>query len=200
MMWTMASTPGGQPELFPETEFNNDIRYGFNRARLAWYTIDPIFHLSNASTPQNIRENKELQSGHYVREILYREVFPNMDRDPALPRNIPVLDVAYYPSERGPYNFDVAGEPGISSGINDDGTLRDPQSRWAGIMRHLQINNFEEQNIEFLQFWMLDPFLEDPTLSGGDLYINLGNVSEDILKDGRQSFENGCLLMEIQPQ
>ena len=194
MMWTLASTPGGQPDLFPETEFNNDIRYGYNRARLAWYTIDPIFHLSNASTPQNIRENKELQSGHYVREILFREVFPNMDRDPALPRNIPSLDIAYYPRERGPYNFDVSGEPGISSGINDDGTLRDPQSRWAGIMRHLQTNNFEEQNIEFLQFWLLDPFLEDPTLSGGDLYINLGNVSEDILKDGRQSFENGLPL------
>jgi len=191
MQWVMASTPAGQPDLFPESQFNNDIRVGYNRARMSWYTIDPIFHLSNQNTPPNIRENRELQSNQYAREILFREVFPNMDRDPALPRNIPTLDLAYYPRERGQYNFDVEGEPGMSAGLNEDGSLRDPQSRWAGIMRHLQTNNFEEQNIEFLQFWMLDPFLEDPTLSGGDLYINLGNVSEDILKDGRQSFENG---------
>lgn len=191
MQWVMSSTPAGQPDLFPEASLNNDVKVGYNRARMAWYTIDPIFHLSNQSTPPNIRENRELQSDHYVREILFREVFPNMDRDPALPRNIPTLDIAYYPSERGQYNFDVEGEPGISAGLNEDGTLRDPQSRWAGIMRQLQTNNFEEQNIEFLQFWMLDPFLEDPTLSGGDLYVNLGNISEDILKDGRQSFENG---------
>ena len=191
MQWVMSSTPAGQPDLFPEASLNNDVKVGYNRARMAWYTIDPIFHLSNQSTPPNIRENRELQSDHYVREILFREVFPNMDRDPALPRNIPTLDIAYYPSERGQYNFDVEGEPGISAGLNEDGSLRDPQSRWAGIMRQLQTNNFEEQNIEFLQFWMLDPFLEDPSLSGGDLYVNLGNISEDILKDGRQSFENG---------
>ena len=49
----------------------------------------------------------------------------------------------------------------------------------------------KQQNIEFIEFWMLDPFLDNPNHQGGDLYINLGNISEDILKDSRKSFENG---------
>ncbi len=189
--WQMASVPDGQPDLFPEASRNNDISYGYNRARLAWYILDPLFFMSNSQTPPNVRADKDMQSNHYMREILVREVFPNLQLDPAMPRNIPMLDLAYFPNERGPYNYDVEGEPGISAGMNQEGELNNPRSRWGGIMRSLQTNNFEEQNIEFIQFWMLDPFLEDPDLTGGDLYINLGNISEDILKDGRQSFENG---------
>ena len=37
----------------------------------------------------------------------------------------------------------------------------------------------------------MDPFVEDPNQEGGDFYINLGNISEDILRDSRKSFENG---------
>ena len=60
-------------------------------------------------------------------------------------------------------------------------------------MRKLDNTNFESSNIEYIQFWMMDPFL-DPDLdntSGGDLYFNLGELSEDILKDGLKSYENG---------
>ncbi|KFD39258.1 T9SS outer membrane translocon Sov/SprA [Schleiferia thermophila] len=191
MRWQLASIPSGQSDLFPESELNNDIRIGFNRARIAWYTIDPLFFQANSQTPANVRADRVMRSNHYMREILVKEVFPNRRLDPAMPRNIPTLDIAYYPEERGPYNFDVEGEPGISAGLNSDGKLNNPRSRWGGIMRELLTNNFEEQNIEFIQFWLLDPFLEDPTLKGGDLYINLGNISEDILKDGRQAFEQG---------
>ncbi|MCH8555105.1 MAG: cell surface protein SprA, partial [Schleiferiaceae bacterium] len=189
--WFLASTPAGQPDLFPEAAVNNNHEYGFNRAKLAWYVIDPVFHTPSGQAPENIRNNRSLISNHYTRQVLLQEIFPNIQIDPAQPRNIAMFDVAFFPEERGPYNFDVEGVPGISSGMNADGSLRDPRTRWGGIMRALQTNNFEEQNIEFIQFWMLDPFLEDPTLQGGDLYFNLGSVSEDILKDGRQFFENG---------
>ncbi len=187
--WRLASTPAGQPDLFPEAS-ENSLAYGFNRARIAWYTIDPLFHNDEARTPDNIRNNKDLQSTNDVREVLVDEVFPNLELDNSQPRNIATLDLAYYPRERGPYNYDV--EPtAFSEGLNQDGTLRNGESRWAGIMRDVSVTNFEEQNIEFIQFWMLNPFvgMENPP-AGGDLYFNLGSVSEDILRDGVQAIEN----------
>lgn len=189
--WQLASVPGNQPDMFPEYNYNNELEYGYNRAKLAWYIIDPIFFANNSQTPQNIRDSKDIVSDPRQREVLINEVFPNTSLSNGQARNIAMLDLAYYPSERGPYNFDVEGEPGISAGVDGNGNLVDPESRWGGIQRQLQINNFEEQNIEFIQFWIMDPFLADPNNDGGDLYFNLGNVSEDVLKDGRQAFENG---------
>ncbi len=188
--WRLASTPAGQPDLFPETDLNS-IAYGFNRARLAWYTIDPLFHRNEARTPDNIADNPELQSTNDVRQVTLTEVFPNLDADPSQPRNIPTLDLAFYPDERGPYNYDVEATA-VSAGIEESGALRDPQSRWGGIMRDVTSTNFEQQNIEFIQIWMLNPFYGNPDApsDGGDLYINLGSVSEDILKDGQQAVEN----------
>ncbi len=190
--WSLASTPSGQPELFPEAS-RDDLAYGYNRARLAWYSIDPLFYRSEARTPDNIKDNPELQSEPETREVLVAEVFPNLQLDQSQPLNLGMFDLAYYPAEKGPYNYDVTGEPGVSSGINASGELLNPSSRWAGIMRDLSTTNFEEQNIEFIQFWMMDPFYENGGANpeGGDLYFNLGSVSEDILKDGKQAIENG---------
>ena len=58
-------------------------------------------------------------------------------------------------------------------------------------MRKLDYTDFETQNIETIEFWLMDPFIENPAHKGGRLYINLGDVSEDILRDGRKGFENG---------
>lgn len=192
LAWRLASTPAGQPDLFPEADATN-VAYGFNRAKLAWYTIDPLFHNDDSRTPDNISNNKQLQSYNATRKVLVEEVFPNLQLDPSQPRNIPTLDLAFYPNERGPYNYDV--EPtAVSAGMTDGGRLRDPQSRWGGIMRDITSTNFEQQNIEFIQFWVLSPFTpngDDPTPTrGGDIYINLGSVSEDILRDGQQAIEN----------
>lgn len=189
--WTMASTPAGQPDLFPEASIKG-LEYGYNRARLAWYNVDPLFYRSEARTPDNIKNNPELQSEHYTRQVWSEEVFPNLQLDASQVKTIPVLDLAFYPEEKGPYNYDVEGEPGISAGIDGStGALLAPETRWGGIMRDLTTTNFEQQNIEFIQFWIMDPFLEDPNAEGGELYFNIGNVSEDILKDGKQAIENG---------
>ncbi len=72
-----------------------------------------------------------------------------------------------------------------------DGSLIAPDSRWGGIMREILTSDFENANIQYIKFWLMDPFVEDPTNTGGDLYFNLGNISEDILRDSRKSFENG---------
>lgn len=190
--WRMASTPQNQPDLFPEAS-ENSLAYNFNRGRLAWYNIDPLFHNDQAITPDNIRNNKQLQSYNSTRQVLIEEVFPDLDIDQSQARNISTFDLAFYPNEKGPYNYDV--EPtAYSDGLNEDGSLANPQSRWGGVMRDINSTNFEEQNIEFIQFWVLNPFVpngNDPTpTQGGDIYINLGSVSEDILKDGKQAIEN----------
>lgn len=189
--WVMASTPQLQ-QLFPEGNLSNQLEYGFNRALLAWYIIDPLFLRNSSLTPNHIRNDKDLQSNHFVREVFEKEIFPAKESPVGQPTNIPVFDMAFYPSEKGPYNFDTRPSP-YSAGINPDGTLRDPASRWGGIMRRIETSDFENANIEFIEFWLMDPFVYDSlgTLSGGDLYFNLGDISEDILRDGRKSFENG---------
>ena len=194
--WKLSSIPMFQEDIFLNASLNNDLLSGFHRAKLAWYTIDPLFFRNTSITPPNVNQNLSLANGntisqqsyHYTREVLETEVFPN--KDPNLGSqitNLSVLDLAFYPEERGPYNYNI-------NGINADGLLINPQNSWGGIMRKLETNDFEASNIEFVEFWMMDPFNEEDGLinhSGGDMYLHLGNISEDVLKDGYKSFENG---------
>lgn len=192
--WVLASTPQMQDNLFPEAKLNNNLAYGFNRARLAWYNIDPLFLRNNNTTPGHIANDADQQSSHFVREIFEKEIFPNKETPNGIPTNIPVLNLAYYPSERGQYNYET-GPSAYSDGLKKDGSglLENPKSRWGGIMRKIETSDFESANIEFIEFWVMDPFAEDADSShtGGNLYFNLGNISEDILKDSRKAFENG---------
>lgn len=195
--WFLASTPQGQEDLFPEGDVNNSKSYGFNRAKLAWYTIDPLFFRNDSRTPGHIQNSKS-QANNFSREIIETEVFPNKDPDPGLINNLPTLDLAFYPKEAGPYNYET-GPSFYSAGLNRDGTLNAPQTRWGGIMREIQSSDFEASNVEFIQFWIMDPFNEqdgNPNHNGGNLYFNIGSVSEDILKDSRKSFENGYPIDE----
>lgn len=188
--WSIASIPQGQDQLFPEARLNNNLASGFNRARLAWYVIDPLFLRNGSSTPSHIKENPDEQSSHFVREVFETEIFPYKESPSGVPTTIGVLNVAFYPSERGPYNFDTYPSA-FSAGLNSDGSLRNPRSRWGGMMREILTSDFEAANIQYIKFWLMDPFVENTEHKGGDLYINLGNISEDILKDSRKSFENG---------
>lgn len=178
--WTISGTP----QLFTEAGVNNDLSYGYNRARLAFYNIDPIFYNTNNNlNPANIRNNREELSNHYVREVLEQEVFPYKEPVSGQPNIISTLNLVYYPRTRGPYNYTV-------SGLNQDGTFSNPASKWGGMMRSLDNSDFELLNVEYIEFWLMDPFIYNPGHSGGDLYFNLGNLSEDILKDGRRGLEH----------
>ncbi|MEN8116860.1 MAG: cell surface protein SprA [Bacteroidota bacterium] len=190
--WGIASTPQYQDMLFPESALNNSIDYGVNRAKLAFYTIDPLFLRNNSLTPDHIKNDREMQSNHFVREVFEQEIFPAKESNVGEPTNIAVLDLAYYPKERGPYNFDN-GTSNYAAGIDQDGTLKAPETRWGGIMRKIETSDFETANIEYIEFWLMDPFVYDTSgqHQGGDLYFNLGDISEDILKDSRKAFENG---------
>ncbi|MGM0406533.1 MAG: cell surface protein SprA [Bacteroidota bacterium] len=189
--WVISSTPQGQPGLFPEANFSNDLAYGKNRAKIAWYKIDPLFLRNNSLTPGHIKSDAEQQSNHFVREIYEKEIFPNKESETTVPTALQVLNVAYYPDERGPYNYDDGTDPAFA-GVNPDGTLRNPEERWGGIMREMPTTDFEAANVEYIEFWLMDPFVYDSTnTNSGTLYFNLGNVSEDILRDSRKSFEDG---------
>lgn len=190
--WNIASTPQGQPQLFPEGDSANSLFSRFNCAKLAWYTIDPLFlRRESATTPGNITNTD--MSNNFSREIPETEVFPNKQSNNGQPVNITTLDMAYYPTERGQYNYDV-NPTVISKGLELNGTLKNPETRWGGIMRAIQVNDFEATNIEYIQFWVMDPFNSDNPQanwnSTGDLYFDLGNVSEDVLRDSYKSSEN----------
>ncbi|WP_285009538.1 cell surface protein SprA [Pedobacter faecalis] len=175
----------GTPQLFPESQLVNDLAYGYNRARIAFYNIDPLFYgRGGGEIPAGIRGNRNELSNHYVREIIEQEVFPFKEIATGQPVMLPTLDIAFYPKVRGPYNFSTTG-------FNADGSLNNPRSRWGGLFRRIETNDFEALNIEFIELWVMDPFIYKPNSEGGDLYFNLGNLSEDILKDGRKSLENG---------
>ena len=60
-------------------------------------------------------------------------------------------------------------------------------------MRAINSTNFEQANVEFIEFWLLDTFDENngERKDLGNLIFHLGNISEDILPDGRKQFENG---------
>jgi len=195
--WHLASTPQKQETaaMFPEGGPGTGLAYGYNRAKLAYYIIDPLFYDETGNLrPPNITLNE--LSDHQVRQVLETEVFPNKDVPNGVPTNIPILNLAYYPSEKGPYNYDVDGEQGISAGINPDGTLKLPETRWGGIMRRIESTNFDATNVEYIEFWMMDPFTKSADNSG-ELYFNLGDISEDILRDGRKSFEHGLPPTEV---
>ncbi len=195
--WFLSSIPRGQTtrDMFPEGVYSTDLSSGYNRALLSWYTIDPLFYDKNSRLrPSNI--SKDELSRNSTRYISEKEVFPNVSKDHSLPMNLQVLNLAYFPAERGPYNYDVA-PTSLSAGLNENGLLEDPTSRWGGIMRKIESTDFEATNVEYIEFWLMDPFSEDSTHVGGDLYFNLGDISEDILPDGRKSYENGLPTSEV---
>jgi len=188
--WYLSSTPekpttGVLPSYPDFGGTSNDLSYGFKRARLAWYSIDPIFYTQR---PSGISEDD--LSLNATRRILSQELFPNTVIAQGQTQVVNTLDLTYFPNERGPYNFNTATAP--------DNTLPNPADNFGGIVRALNSTNFEQSNVEYIQFWMLDPYftapgrpIETAPTNVGKVYINLGEISEDVLKDGRKFYENG---------
>ncbi len=180
--WVLSSCPSD----FSESKYTNDIRYGYNRAKLAWYNIDPLFtRRSSSLTPSHIKSDLDQLSDPYVREVYKRELFPNTNLNYNESSAMTVLNLAYYPAERGPYNLDP--------NLDADGHLSNPRSRWGGMMRRIDNSDFETSNIEYIEFWLMDPFIKSEQTGldqSGDFYINLGEISEDVLRDGKKYSES----------
>jgi cell surface protein SprA len=186
--WVICSTPTG----FEEASLSNDVRYGYRRAKLAWYYIDPLFtRRSSNLTPSHIKSDLNQLSNHYVREVYEREVYPNksLTSTSSTSSTLNILNLAYYPSERGPYN--------LNTNLDINGHLTDPYDNWGGMMRKIETSDFETSNIGYIEFWLMDPFIYTRGSAGnysGKFYIDLGEVSEDILKDGKKFYESGMPL------
>lgn len=184
--WNISSTPyddNPATALFPEASLTNNVDYLKNRSLLSWYHIDGIFTRKNSALKPSYMSDDYL-SNHYIRAVLSDELFPDKELLYNENNYLNILNLAYYPNERGPYNLDA-------DDMNSDGTLMFPEKRWGGIMRRLDQTDFETANIQYIEFWIMDPFIYGENLSGGDLYLNLGEISEDILKDEKKFFENG---------
>ena len=185
--WVLSSVPS----VFPEHTDMTTVASGYNRSLLAWYNIDPLFtRRSSSLTPAHIKSDLNQLSNHYVREVYVSELFPNKNQSSysGSTSTLSVLNLAYYPNERGPYN--------LTTNLTADGKLSNPEQRWGGMMRKIETSDFETANIEYIEFWMLDPFIyssqqSDANQYGGDFYLNLGEVSEDILHDGKKFYESG---------
>ncbi len=181
--WALASTPAGNPK-FPESTLNDSIDYNFNRAKLAWYNVEP--NLQDRGSPNNpLKNNLAELSDPRVRQVYTNELFPQRTTN-ITDVQASTFDLAYYPTDKGPYNFESS-----PSQINANGKLLRPASRWGGIMRSIDQTDFETSNVEFVDFWVQDPFIKNPNSKGGKMLLNFGNVSEDVLKDGRRFYENG---------
>jgi len=200
--WFLASTPANSNLNLEKDDLGDSsgLNYGKKRARFSWYNID--YDLYSSSRPDNI-DNDELSRAE-VRNIQYNELFPNDQQDYTEPQTVRPLNLSFFPNERGAYNYDT-------DNLNDDGTFNNPEERWGGMTRPLTITDFENSNIEYIQFWMLDPWINysitneeglpsnistsdvvsNSDYQVGSLYLNLGNISEDVLHDGSKAFENG---------
>ena len=191
--WALASIPEGARDklgnlLFPEAALNDNIDIGKNRAKIAWYQIEPTLQqYKGANNP--FRDDREQLSDPRVRQVYQKEIFPQKTTGFGESQLV-TFDLAYYPDQRGPYNYDATN-------VNPNGTLQNATKRWGGLMRSIDQTDFETANIEFIEFWVQDPFIPYAqnqgivNSSGGKLYFDLGNVSEDILKDGKRFYENG---------
>ena len=183
--WRFAPTPQGQNDLFPESAF--DSSRGFKRAEMQYHMVD----LSFSSTSNNKFIPTYLtgtdKSHPFVRAWGLKEVFPQLNIQMQQINNIATLDLIFYPKTRGIYNYNSS-----STDFNPDGTFADPKESWGGIARKIETNDFEAANIDYIEFWMMDPFcMNKNTSNKGQLYLNIGNISEDLNADNRRAVENG---------
>lgn len=200
--WTLASVPNGAVDpaapgtpLFPESAASNNLDYGKNRAKIAWYQIEQT--LQQIDGQNNPIPDRNLLSDPRVRQVYQKEIFPQRTTGFGESQLV-TFDLAYYPQEKGPYNYDTDPAKLDANGhyAGHPNSEAERRKKFGGLMRSIDQTDFETANIEFIEFWMQDPFIvspqnQTPDVSGGQLYFNLGRVSEDVLKDGKRFFENG---------
>jgi cell surface protein SprA len=196
--WKLATTPVLDPRFNPYGPQTKDPKLNDQRAKLAWYQVDNQFYrTSGRYKPSNVTE-KDLQN-HYVRPVTPNEIFPYYQRQQGYFFQS-IFDVAYYPKERGQYNYNTNLDPAT-------GTLNpaNVKGNWAGITSAIRTEvDFDKANIQYVEFWLLDPFIRGENgkvivngregsnnTHGGQLVFQLGSISEDVARDSKHAFENG---------
>lgn len=198
--WKLSSTPQTRNDQFLGTSLRAETD---KRAKIAWYTVDRSVFYVNAGQdkPDNLTEDD--LSNHYVRAVAQQEIFRERNQNVV---NTPesIFDVAYFPHERGQYNYSEDLQVVTDADGNQRAVLSNPEDNYGGITQAITNEvDFDKTNVEYLEFWLLDPFIDGPNgrvidgifntnnTSGGELVFNLGSVSEDVIPDGRHGFESG---------
>ena len=189
--------PGSTPESFQGSAVNYD--YNYRRGKISVYTVDQTTYFSGGFGAGVLPDNvtAEANNNLYEKAFTPNQIFTGRSL-PAFNSSIPlnILDISYFPAERGLYNF--------SPNLDNDGFLPNPKDNFGSVMRGITADNdFENANTEYLTFWMLNPFVDivrdgspngnKRNTKGGKLLFHLGDVSEDFIPDSRNNFENGLL-------
>lgn len=94
-------------------------------------------------------------------------------------RNVPVLDLWYIPYMKGFYNYTPSPEL--------------PKKNWGGIMKYLPFPaKLEQENVEYIEFWFkpMNYHYRDTNFATSKIYIDIGQVSEDVIPNGKLDTED----------
>ena len=92
--WVLSSVPTKMANANDKTS----VASGYDRALLAWYTVDPLFtRRSSSLTPGHIKSDLQQLSDHRVREVYVKELYPNRDQSTynGATSTLSVLNLAY---------------------------------------------------------------------------------------------------------
>ncbi|MFK7900824.1 MAG: cell surface protein SprA, partial [Cyclobacteriaceae bacterium] len=190
---------GATPKSVVSDSNTTGLGIGYRRAKLSWYNVDQSFYFGSGNNTLELSDidKENFYSGSYNVSGI-NGLFPGLEQNNGQNTILSTFDLAFYPSERGPYNYNPLTAPEIDAATGNF-TAGTEEDNWGAVTRAITFDtDFDNANIEFIEFWLLDPFIEgtdglttNTSTSKGDLYFQLGNISEDVLQDNRHSFENG---------
>lgn len=139
------------------------------RAMMSWFAIDPTLVREGAlHQPTHLSRDKEQRLHPLVREIRQDEFFPKRDATPLMTQNIPMLNISFYPEERGPYNPE---------------SVSIPSDMWGSMSFSLPVTDLESERYSYVDVWMLDPFTLDSHAPEGMMYLDLGHFADRVFPD-----------------
>ncbi|MFN3596649.1 MAG: cell surface protein SprA [Rubricoccaceae bacterium] len=188
--WRISSAPTGAGPpgtIAPATATTvTDVRLANNwRGLFAWYALDLATY-----NGQN-RLIREAPLTPATRPVSVLELFPDRQvtaQEAQTPLRL--LDLYFDPSRRGPYNYNGELETTFAS---------DPRRAWGGMTRAIDpaYSDFDGRNsVEFVEFIVAPLGGRDgtePVAPGAMLYLDLGDVSEDVLPNNILNSEDGLV-------
>ena len=107
-------------------------------------------------------------------DVQLTDIYPRKVPGNAANNRATVLDLRYFPTMRGTYNFS-----------RDLASTLTRTKNWSGIMKPLSVSaiNFSKENVNFIELWMYVGRI--PTDGSAKMLIDLGAVSERAVPNGR---------------
>lgn len=100
-------------------------------------------------------------------QVAIQTIWPNRDVNPQTPQSVHVLDIYFKPQPKD----SVPDEPDYK-----------PEQSWGGLMRWLSSGYSDQSDSKFLEVWVYG--------NSGKIHIDLGQMSEDVIPNGRLDTED----------